>query len=364
MPLHSIHLALTHHCTQRCIMCERWNWMEAKENKSCKELEEKEIEILVHDLKNLGINSITLTGGEPTIREDLCRIISLILSQEFHCHLVTNGTLLAKKLDTLLLVEGIKSKNFGVAVSFLGADAQIHDKNTRLCGSFDKALELLKFLYQKGIHREIFYTILPGNFHQIENILDFACEYEVGYVRYGFLHGFTDVHFTQKDIEEIQPYLEKILKIRKRLDKKYPGKKVPKVFLEKLLFDRLLNGEIAPEDLERGTLASSILKKGPIFCEYCNTTSFIDPFGNVYPCYYSNFSNQNFAEYSTLRNKYNMGNIRQMPFSKIWAGEKYQNFLKRISPIQPADKELQEEVCSQCIYCFGFAAKQAKKENK
>lgn len=80
----------------------------------------------------------------------------------------------------------------------------------------------------------------------------------------------------------------------------------------------------------------------------------MNPYGDIYPCHYAEFSNQEYDKYKEQRTEYKMGNIRQQTLQQIWDGQAFTSFRKRVLPIQPQDANIRL-VCNQCIYLCQYA---------
>jgi radical SAM protein with 4Fe4S-binding SPASM domain len=122
----------------------------------------------------------------------------------------------------------------------------------------------------------------------------------------------------------------------------------------------LFAGLITQRDLDEGTLARCVLEREDVHCEYAPRSAFIDPAGDVYPCYYCYASNEDFERYRGLRDEYRMGNVLEPSIREVWTSPRYRAFLARVKPIRSGDKLL-HAVCAQCVMCLGFAERQAKK---
>lgn len=96
MKINSVYFHVTQRCNLNCIYC--YN----KENLNNKdELSEKQIEVILNKLFNFGVKTINFTGGEALIRDDILEIIKKAKRLKFKICLLSNGTLLNKKLEVL-----------------------------------------------------------------------------------------------------------------------------------------------------------------------------------------------------------------------------------------------------------------------
>src|SRR6185312_14253948 len=94
-PMGSLRVSVTDRCNLRCQYCmpeKDYLWLPREEL-----LTFQEITYLVGIFTDLGVRHIHLTGGEPLLRRDLCRLIQTLAehSQIKDLALTTNGVFLA-----------------------------------------------------------------------------------------------------------------------------------------------------------------------------------------------------------------------------------------------------------------------------
>ncbi|MFC1631922.1 radical SAM protein [Candidatus Omnitrophota bacterium] len=170
---------VTSKCNARCKMC--FYWQEIEQAKAKNTLALGEIERIAKGFKRLAY--LTLTGGEPVLREDLDKI-----AYQFYKHsgtrfiaFSTNG-LLPERAEAV--VESILEKCPGV---ILKANLSIdhigdrHDQIRGVSGSFDKALETysrLKQLKRKHPNFSIVVATVLSSFNKAEifQIIDYVQE--------------------------------------------------------------------------------------------------------------------------------------------------------------------------------------------
>lgn len=96
-PLISLRISITNRCNVKCFYCHHDGIVP-----EAYEMTSQEIERIVMVAKEIGIEKIRLSGGEPLIREGIVDIISKISSVGFRdISLTTNGVLLEKYADEL-----------------------------------------------------------------------------------------------------------------------------------------------------------------------------------------------------------------------------------------------------------------------
>jgi hypothetical protein len=125
---------------------------------------------IAKNLKPIGCNAVQLTGGEPTLRDDLVEIIRMIKEEGYdHIQLNTNGVRLAEEEDFALKVRvaGVNT----VYLSFDGVDERTNPKNHH---EVPKVLENCRRA-QLGI--VLVPTVIKSvNDHQLGDIVRFAAD--------------------------------------------------------------------------------------------------------------------------------------------------------------------------------------------
>ena len=133
-------LAVTGKCNCKCLHCSAAR----RENAELSTQEWKEI---IAQLLNMGTYNITFTGGEPLLREDLTELICYVDKEKAITQVFTNGYLLSEeKLNELA-----KSGLYAIQVSIDSPTPEEHDRNRGIKGLFDKAVEGIKIVKEKGI---------------------------------------------------------------------------------------------------------------------------------------------------------------------------------------------------------------------
>jgi MoaA/NifB/PqqE/SkfB family radical SAM enzyme/protein-L-isoaspartate O-methyltransferase len=130
--LYSVALAVTNRCMFNCWHC--YNAGRSQEDLSLETLRS-----LVGELHELGAVMVTLTGGEPLLRDDLEEIVGLF--DERCCLIVgTTGMGLTDERARRLRDGGV----FGIGVSLDSADGKEHDRLRGTEGAFQTALSALQ----------------------------------------------------------------------------------------------------------------------------------------------------------------------------------------------------------------------------
>lgn len=141
-------LALTYRCNLRCRFCYA--------GCTCVRGTGQEKEMTTDDARRvLGIvrnkaqtPSVSFTGGEPALREDLCRLIRSA-RKEFglRVNVITNGTLIGEALARDLRDAGLNSAQ----VSLESPEEAVHDELTQVKGSYHRTVAAIGHLQTMGI---------------------------------------------------------------------------------------------------------------------------------------------------------------------------------------------------------------------
>jgi len=136
-------IALTYQCNLHCQFCYAGGLSPRYPEIDTPSLE-KMIDIIYHEAK---VPSVSFTGGEPTLRNDLEALISHAVRTGLRINLITNATLIDEKTACLLKDAGLHSAQ----VSLEASNATLHDRLTGVAGSFEKTLRGIEFLRAAGI---------------------------------------------------------------------------------------------------------------------------------------------------------------------------------------------------------------------
>jgi radical SAM protein with 4Fe4S-binding SPASM domain len=138
-------LELTGQCNQSCRYC--YNVWKLAPGICGAELDTRTWCDLIAKLQDeTGCLRITLSGGEPLVREDFRQILAFCHRRGLRSILITNGQLLDAATLDFCLAHGVRM----FELTLLGADAATHDALTRTPGSWERALAAMSRLYRAG----------------------------------------------------------------------------------------------------------------------------------------------------------------------------------------------------------------------
>jgi MoaA/NifB/PqqE/SkfB family radical SAM enzyme len=278
--LFKMNFAITYKCNSRCKMCNIWRRYIENPQMIKDELEINEIRQI---FKGFGkLVWVSLTGGEPFLRED---IIDIVQSARNICqikmiNITTNGFNSKLVEDKVRGVAEVAVPLTFVNVS-LDGPSETHDYLRGTNGAYDNALKtlwLLHMLSKKYSNLSIGfeYTITPFNAGQLKLLVDKLKKAELGWLlenstitmcHQGNLYNnlnsnsisqFDDNSFKSKALEDLDDsfHLTRAISPLTLVKKKYL----------KSARNYLLNGRVQ------------------LRCVALQNSLFLDPYGNIFPC--------------------------------------------------------------------------------
>ena len=155
-------LELTYKCNLKCIHC----YVVRNERK---ELTPRQFFNILKQLKDLGTLYLTISGGEPLVREDFFEITEYAKKLNFALRIFTNATLINSKIADKIK----KLKPLAVEVSLYGLE-KTQDGITQVKGSFKRSVNGIKLLRRRGINVLAKSTLLNKNISEIWKLKKFV----------------------------------------------------------------------------------------------------------------------------------------------------------------------------------------------
>ncbi|MBN2186270.1 MAG: radical SAM protein [Dehalococcoidia bacterium] len=176
-------LRVTSRCNAKCIMCPFW-----RTEKSAKELTPGEIREVLSSPLFGSLEGVILTGGEPTLREDLAEIAEAILDsrpkiEKFAIN--TNGmepSLVTRQVKDISSLCHSRAAEFTVCISLDGCGTT-HEKIRRIPHAFERVNETIRLL--KELRMQLPFSIhlncvvQPLNINELPQLSKFAQEIEL-----------------------------------------------------------------------------------------------------------------------------------------------------------------------------------------
>ena len=170
MSLNEITIEVTQQCPNRCIYCSSLSGMEKIER-----LDYATILQVVDDAVALGAKTVSLSGGEPFLREDIVEIVDYIQCKGLKLRLYSSGIYSDGGIHTSIptkLLEAIKDKIDALIFNYEVVDAELY---ATIMGTESANLALLDETIHRaialGIPVEAHLVPMHCNYHQIPDVL-------------------------------------------------------------------------------------------------------------------------------------------------------------------------------------------------
>ncbi len=193
-------------CNNRCLHCVIADQKERlRADGKPWNLKTEEVLSVVERARTNGVDSVTHTGGEVSIREDYAIILKQLMEWKMHLTVQTNGRQAARP-DVLKLIGSYPHIHFTIALH--GATAEVHDGVTQSASSFEETLRSIDALVRLGKHITIKVVISHRNRSELIEIMQLAVDHGVRHLCYAFPHGMGDA---LANFQEIIPSYTQLL---------------------------------------------------------------------------------------------------------------------------------------------------------
>ena len=162
-------LEVTKRCNLHCLIC----GSDAKKQASSGELTIEEWLDVVSRLKKLGLKLAVLSGGEPTLKSGLEKLIAHFGNLSLEYSIISNGLLFPRRL--LAIAKEIKPYVIGLSID---GQPENHDR-LRGQGSFTGLQKTISLLQENDIPVSVNTTVHKNNFRDLPWILEFICQNKI-----------------------------------------------------------------------------------------------------------------------------------------------------------------------------------------
>ncbi len=176
-------MEITHRCNLRCVHCYCRRDANDRAARDA-ELSYDEICRIVDQIVQEGCLYFQLTGGEPLLRRDFVDIYDYCRDKGLLVILFTNGTLITRRLADHLA----KRPPLSVEVSLYGATKEVYESVTGIPGSYEKCLNGIKLLVDRGIKLKLKSPMMTLNVTELDALKQLAAGLEVDFYFDVLLH--------------------------------------------------------------------------------------------------------------------------------------------------------------------------------
>ncbi len=200
---YSAQIELTLRCNASCPFC---SFPMMEENDISKEMSTKQVKCLIDQISSLGVNSLSFTGGEPTLRNDLPELIYHAgVEHDLMIGVATNGYLMPKLFKQ-------NGKLSGLDYLLISLDYPFKEQHDKIRGInvFDRVIETINLANQRDIKVILSTVVMKQNFKYLREICELAeslnCSIEI-FPCENIIRDFPNNRYIVKNIENLIPDL-------------------------------------------------------------------------------------------------------------------------------------------------------------
>ena len=172
----SVLLELTYNCSEKCLHCYNMGATRNDDEKSGRgclaEMSVNDYKHLIDELDKLGCYKVCLSGGDPFAKPIAWEIIDYLYQKEIAFDIFTNGLAITNKVEKLLDYYPRL-----VGISIYSGIAEIHDKITRVRGSFDRSISVASQLSEYGVPMAFKCVVMKPNLKSYHLVKGLATQY-------------------------------------------------------------------------------------------------------------------------------------------------------------------------------------------
>ncbi len=163
---------LTHRCPLQCPYCSN----PLRLLKAADELDTQTWLSAFSQAADLGVLQVHLSGGEPTVRQDLEELVKLLSSRSVYTNLITSGVTLTRDRFKELAACGLDH----VQLSLQSLEPETADKISNYRGSLAKKLEFARWVREEGLPLTINAPTHRHNIKETPALIELAVELGAG----------------------------------------------------------------------------------------------------------------------------------------------------------------------------------------
>ena len=290
-----LNFAVTYRCNSRCIMCSIWRKHSDEATWADQELNVDQICHLFDKSRYLrNLEEINLTGGEPFLRKDfrkLYRYFRRAFPRTFI--IITTNGLSTKQI----WIEDKRDIFWTILLFSLDGLQETNDSVRGIKGSYNRVTEAIDYYksHYPCLKMGLSFTILPENYHDLRKVYNLSTQLNLSFtMRFASnsetFYGNSKMRFHWKDPDlcqaesDVQSIAREMARSRNVLNRLWNP-------------DLFFFSQMVPYQRE---------KRRFVHCYSGLHSLFLDPYGNVFPCIFSNRS---------------FGNIAQESFDDIWVSK-------------------------------------------
>lgn len=167
---------LTYRCSEMCLHCYNpgatRNNQEISHRGDLQELTLCDYKRIIDEMLGLGLVKVCLTGGDPFSKEFTWELLDYLYEKDIAVDIFTNGQRITK--DVQRLAEYYPRL---VGISIYSGIAEDHDAITRIPGSWNRSMQVVKELSELAVPMNLKCCVMQPNLHSYYMVADLARQY-------------------------------------------------------------------------------------------------------------------------------------------------------------------------------------------
>lgn len=165
----SMYIALGYNCNHKCFFCPCGNNKVKAPVASLDALKKA-----VDNGAVLGVNHITLSGGEPTLYPHFNEILNYCISHSMCVGILSNGDTFSNQNKLEIFFKDTDIRKVHVTTAIHSITPELHEKVTRSKGSFERTVKGIGNLIRHGINVTVKQVISKWNYMELPDFVDFV----------------------------------------------------------------------------------------------------------------------------------------------------------------------------------------------
>lgn len=331
----SAQIELTNQCTTSCTHCFRFSKSQAPQMNPAMAMK------LLDELSDLGVRTITFSGGEPTTHSEFIGLLRHASLKNLGVGVLSNGVGIGDEV-----LQAIHDNARWLRLSIDGSTAAVYGQVRRSLSPTQDAFQELNSTIQRfkrlnDITRRcalsICYTIQRNNVEDVRDMIKWVQRLDLPggdkCLTFKFAHGSNGFLCTQKQLRDFD---------RDVLKNSYFAGAANLDYLSWFLKE-----QSSIHDLAQGRPSESLYLQQKTRCFTPHLFTLIDPEGNVYTCCFLFEDNKGYGEaIGSKRREHCIGNVENNIFGDIWRGAEYQRVRGELAIIKPKTEKY--SACGEC----------------
>lgn len=174
----SVMFELTYNCTEKCIHCYNIGATRNDDEQSSRNIQNRlslsDYQRIIDEFYLEGLVKVCLSGGDPFSNSDIWEILDYLYSKDVAVDIYTNGLSITDKVEQ---VANYYPRLMGI--SLYSGIASDHDKITRVKGSRDKTVSVVKQFADLSVPMVLKCCVMRPNMLSYYTVSDIANQYDI-----------------------------------------------------------------------------------------------------------------------------------------------------------------------------------------